>query len=270
MERLHFLSGLPRSGSTLLAAILRQNPSVRAGMSSPVASLVLALQRQMSQENEAAPFITDEQRAGVLRGAIAGYYDVAAADRTVIDTNRLWCAKLPLLARLYPEAKVVACVRDVSWIMDSFEQLARANPLQPSRIYNFEAGSTVYSRTGALAASGGAVGFALDALREGFYAAEAQGRLMLLTYETLTADPTRALSAVVSFLELAPFRYDFERVTFDAEAFDQRIGAPGLHHVGQRVEARARKSVLPPGLFAQFAGDGFWRNGPNPHAVPVV
>jgi hypothetical protein len=35
MESIHFISGLPRSGPTLLAALLRQNPSFEAGMSSP-------------------------------------------------------------------------------------------------------------------------------------------------------------------------------------------------------------------------------------------
>jgi len=34
----HFISGLPRSGSTLLSAILRQNPRFYAGMTSPVAT----------------------------------------------------------------------------------------------------------------------------------------------------------------------------------------------------------------------------------------
>lgn len=270
MSQIHFISGLPRSGSTLLAAMLRQNPSVHAGMSTPVASLILALQRQMSQENEAAPFITDAQREAVLRGAVAGYYEGIAPGRTVIDTNRLWCAKMPLLARLYPKARVVACVRNVSWIMDSFERLARANPLEPSSIYGFEAGGTVFSRTAALAASGGTVGYALDALRDGFFSAEAAGRLMLLTYESLTTEPGQALDAVYRFLGLAPFGHDFEALAFDAEEFDRRLGAPGLHRVGQRVEARARESVLPPGLFAQFSGDAFWRDGSNPRGVPVV
>lgn len=32
----HFISGLPRSGSTLLAAILRQNPRFLAATTSPV------------------------------------------------------------------------------------------------------------------------------------------------------------------------------------------------------------------------------------------
>jgi len=35
----HVISGRPQAGSTLTAAILRQNPHFHAGMSSPVASL---------------------------------------------------------------------------------------------------------------------------------------------------------------------------------------------------------------------------------------
>lgn len=34
--RLHFISGLPRSGSTLLAGLLRQNPNFAAAMTGPV------------------------------------------------------------------------------------------------------------------------------------------------------------------------------------------------------------------------------------------
>ena len=39
----HFISGLPRSGSTLLSALLRQNPSFHADISSPVALLMETL-----------------------------------------------------------------------------------------------------------------------------------------------------------------------------------------------------------------------------------
>ncbi len=33
MQQYYFISGLPRSGSTLLGAILNQNPRFKAGMS---------------------------------------------------------------------------------------------------------------------------------------------------------------------------------------------------------------------------------------------
>ena len=266
----HFISGLPRSGSTLLAAILRQNPAVHAGMSSPLASLMLALLRQMSQENEGAPFVTDAKREAVLRGVVAGYYADLPAGTTVLDTNRMWCAKLPLIARLYPDAKVIACVRDVGWIMDSLERIHRANPLEPSRIHNFEPGGTVYGRVGALAGSDGMVGFALDALREAYFAPEATGRLMLVGYRTLTREPARALEAITGFLGLPAFAHDFDNVAYDADEFDRRLGAPGLHRVARKVAAAERETVLPPGLFARFEGDAFWREGANPRAVQVM
>jgi sulfotransferase len=65
---------LPRSGSTLLAAILRQNPRFHAGMSSPVASLFMALQGAMSRRNEAAVFIDEVQKRELLKGIFASYY----------------------------------------------------------------------------------------------------------------------------------------------------------------------------------------------------
>ena len=39
-RRFHFISGLPRAGTTLLAAILNQNPRFRAGMTSPLADIM--------------------------------------------------------------------------------------------------------------------------------------------------------------------------------------------------------------------------------------
>ena len=53
----------------------------------------------------------------------------------VFDTNRMWCARLPLIRELYPEARVLCCVRNVAWIMDSFERLVRRNAFEPSTLF---------------------------------------------------------------------------------------------------------------------------------------
>ena len=45
-------------------------PALRAAMSGPVASLVQALQRQMSGENEGNVFADDAKRRPVLRGVV--------------------------------------------------------------------------------------------------------------------------------------------------------------------------------------------------------
>ena len=68
MSKIHFISGLPRSGSTLLAALLRQNPRFQAGMSGPLAGLFGALLGQMSARNEYSVFIDDTQRERIVHG----------------------------------------------------------------------------------------------------------------------------------------------------------------------------------------------------------
>ena len=69
----HFISGLPRSGSTLLAAILKQNPRFHAGMTSPVGDMVSALIGEMSGKNDFSVFITEQQRQAVLRGVFRNH-----------------------------------------------------------------------------------------------------------------------------------------------------------------------------------------------------
>jgi sulfotransferase len=269
-SRIHFISGLPRSGSTLLAAILRQNPRFHAGMTSPVGSLFTALLRQMSQENEASVFIDDAQRAAILTAVFQAYYH-DAREKVVFDTNRLWCTKLPALAELFPQAKVICCVRHVPWILDSVERLIRRNKFEPSRIFNFDPGGTVYSRVEGLGSGSGMVGFAWNALREAFFG-EQSDKLLLLTYETLTSDPRRALEALYAFIGEPAFAHDFDNVEYDAaDEFDARLGTPGLHTVARAVRPSERETILPPDLFRRVEQDSFWRNAElNTRGVPVV
>ncbi|MBU6418016.1 MAG: sulfotransferase, partial [Xanthomonadaceae bacterium] len=73
----HFISGLPRSGSTLLAAILRQNPRFHAGMTSPVADIMGAVVAEMSSKNDFSYAISDAARVAVLRGLVENFYSAA-------------------------------------------------------------------------------------------------------------------------------------------------------------------------------------------------
>lgn len=267
---IHLISGLPRAGSTLLAGILRQNPRFHAAMTSPVGSLFTALLGEMSQRNEFALFIDDARRKAVLRGLFESYYREIGASKLVFDTNRLWCSKLPALAELFPSAKVICCVRHVPWILDSLERLIRRNKFEPSKIFNFDPGGTVYSRAEGLSQANGLVGFAWHALKEAFYGEEA-GRIMLLDFETLTREPEKAMAALYDFIGEPIFRHDFKQVAYAEEEFDARLGTPGLHKVGAEVRPVERESVLPPDLFRRFENDSFWRDPAlNPRGVRVV
>jgi sulfotransferase len=269
---LHFISGLPRAGSTLLAALLRQNPRIHAAMTSPVGALVNGLMRQMSQENETAVFIDDGQRKRILKACVAAFYEDVAADKVVFDTNRQWTAKLALLANLYPKAKLICCVRSPAWVLDSLERLARNNPLEPSGINKFDTGGTVYSRAEALMSGNGMIGFATNALREAVFD-ERRERLLLVRYESLASQPQTVLEAIYDFIGEPVFQHDPNHVEqdYDALTFDMRLGAPGLHVVGSKVRVTRRATILPPDLFKQYDAGSFWeRPGELPDNVKVV
>jgi sulfotransferase len=216
-----------------------------------------ALQGAMSRRNEAAVFIDEGQKRELLKGLFDNYYYSIHPRQLVFDTNRAWCSKLPTLVRLYPDAKVVCCVRHVPWIMDSIERLIRENAFELSGIFGFESLNTVYTRVNRLAMSDGLVGLAIDALREAFWG-ENSDRLILVGYEALTRNPEETLRRLYEFLGEPWFEHDFNDVEYEANAFDLALGTPNLHKVRRKVEWLERATVLPPELFNRFANDAFW------------
>jgi sulfotransferase len=269
MRSIHFISGLPRSGSTLLAALLRQNPRFEAGMSGPLASLFGALLEQMSARNEFSVFIDDAKRERILHGLFDNYYADYAAE-VIFDTSRAWCAWMPAVARLFPESKVIACVRELPWVLDSIERLVQRNVFTPSSIFNFSSGGTVYTRANGIAGQDGMVGAPYDSLKQACYGAQ-RDRLLLVQYETLSTDPDKAMHAIYSFIGEPVFEHDFGHVDYDVTEFDERAGTPGLHTVRGQVKAEPRATVLPPDLFNRFIHDAFWRNPANiPEGLQVV
>jgi sulfotransferase len=271
-NRLHFISGLPRSGSTLMAALLRQNPRFSSGMSSPVFNLFRTMLSETSARNEGSVFLDEDIRKRLLVGVFDAYYHDATPETVLFDTNRGWTTKLPALVELFPEAKVVCCVRNPSWILDSIESLIRRNAFELSGIFSYDSGGTVYSRVEGLASAAGMYGFALNALREAVYGSQSD-RLLLVRYESLVGNPLATIAAIYNFVGEDLYPHDPRHIEpcYDMIEFDIRLGTPGLHDVGRSVEARERKTILPPDLFLRYQKDAFWEKLTDiPPAVKVI
>lgn len=267
-QNFHFISGLPRSGSTLLAAILRQNPRFHAGITSPVGAMLCAVLSQVSAGSEYASLVDTGQRRRLLRGLFDSYYQ-HLQQSVVFDTNRMWSAKLPTLLDLFPDAKIIACVRNVAWVMDSIERLHRANPYDHTLLVGRNmARSTVYARLETLAQHDQLVGFAWSALREAFYGEYAE-RLLVVDYDLLAQAPHKVLPLIYEFIGETPFTHDFEHVEYDAPDFDAQLGAPGLHKVQPKVEFKQRRTVIPPDLFEKYSQLSFWTD-PSGSAANVI
>lgn len=254
----HFISGLPRSGSTLLSAILRQNPRFVAGMTSPVGALVSAVLNQLSAGGEHSNVVGREKRKELVQALFKAYYSEVKPGQIVFDTNRMWCARLPFLEDLFPKVKVIACVRNVAWVMDSFERLYRSNPYEFTRLFSNAGGrSTIYSRLEGLAQHDQTVGFAWSALREAFYSPHA-GSLLIVDYDLLCQAPKNVLGLIYQFLEEDWFEHDFDNVDYSTPEFDEPLGVPQLHTVRPKVAAEARRTILPPDLFEKYSQMSFW------------
>ncbi|MEO7688801.1 MAG: sulfotransferase [Sphingomonas sp.] len=262
MKRFHFISGLPRSGSTLLAGILNQNPGFLAGMSSPVYRAFCTLQKDFSGDNEFSFDVTNTQRENILRGILENYYGVHP-EPVVIDTSRGWTSKTAAIAEIFPAAKFICMVRPVVEIIESIERIIRSNPLTPSRLFNFEPNTNVYSRVDSMLLPNGLIGSSMNNLKEAFYGPESD-RLMVISYQRLISDTTSVIEAIYDFLQEPLVEHDLENIEYSALKYDEHIGLPGLHTVRKRIEPLSHQSVIPSDISARFRGAAFWTSPNEP------
>jgi len=271
LPRYHFITGLPRAGSTLLSALLLQNPRFHAGMTSPVGGLFRGLLNQLGAGSEFGPVVTTEQRRRLSRGLFESYYaDYAHSKDVIFDTNRMWSAQMPALMDLFPGAKLIACVRNVAWVMDSIERRYRANPYEITRLFSDDTErNTVYSRVDTLAQRNRMVGYPWTALKEAFYGEHASS-LLLVDYELLAQAPHKVLPLIYRFLGEPEHEHNFEQVQYDAPEFDEALGLHGLHQVHPKVALQRRETILPPDLFEQYSKLSFWQDQANSRAHVVT
>ncbi|MFN9471854.1 sulfotransferase [Acidovorax sp.] len=254
----HFITGLPRAGSTLLSALLLQNPRFHAGMTSPVGALYSGMLHQFGAGTEFGPIITKEEHRRLVRGLFDSYYAVHADKAVVFDTNRMWSAHMPMLMDQFPGSKLIACVRNVAWVMDSIERQYAADPYEITRLFNDDnERATIYSRVDTLAQRNRMVGYPWTALKEAFYG-EHGASLLLVDYDLLAQAPQKVIPLIYQFIGAEPFEHDFQNVRYDAPDFDVPLGMRGLHKVRQVVGFQSRKTILPPDLFQQYAKLSFW------------
>ncbi len=271
-QTVHFISGLPRAGSTLLSAILRQNPKIHAGMTSPVGPVFNAALTAMGAENEFSVFFKEEQKRDILLGVFDGFYKHVDAPGVVFDTNRMWTSRVAAVRKLFPDSKMICCVRNPAWVMDSVERLIRKNAFDVSRIFNnAQERSTVYTRADALLNPHRMIGFAWSALKEAYYS-ELSDMLLLVDYDLLASRPGEVLPLIYKFIGEEAFEHDFDNVEYEAEDFDTQLLAKGLHTVRGKVELKPRQTILPPDLFKRCQDLTFWQDarGTKAHRIVVT
>ena len=213
-------------------------------------------------------FLSDDQRQRIVGSVFDAYYAELAAKELIFDTNREWSAHLSMLAGLFPQARVVCCVRSPAWILDSVERRTQASPFLRGKMFSAEAGENVYTRAEFMLKKG-ILASPLQALRQAWYGEESQ-RLIAIRYDSLTEQPAEVISRLYELLGQRPFAHDFDNLEYDEPEFDAQLGMPELHRVRHRVAPNRRATILPPDLFNQNDRN-FWDvPGQNPRGVTVL
>lgn len=268
MPKYHFIAGLPRSGSTLLAGILRQNPRIHSTMTSPLLGLTTGALEYMGASGEFYTCFDATKRKQICQGLFDSYYQDKNDKDIIFDTNRMWAARLHQLMQMYDGCKVICCVRNPAWVMDSFERIYRNNPFDYSQMYTPHTRQTVYTRCESLASSAGSFGSAWSALKEAFYG-EFSDRLLLIDYDLLAQKPEQCIQLLYQFIDEPNYRHDFNDVDYSENEFDLNLGVAGLHEVKRKVSYQPRRTILPPELFKQYSEMAFWldSNGTNANII---
>jgi len=257
MKEFFFISGLPRSGSTLLSAILRQNPEFYADISSPLQDLITYTITHITK-CEVNHTIDENRRKQILKDVFEAYYKVFTPN-TIFETNRNWTSKTSLLKNLYPQTKIICCVRDLPWILDSFERISAKSSLYDVSLTDNESNQTVTTRCDAL----------MDVTKEGqvikpyFFLEEGMllnpDMIMLVEYESLCKNPESVMRELYDFINKQYFDHDFKNVEYENEVYDKALNIKNFHTVRKEITWQERPSILPKSVWDKYGGKEFWR-----------
>jgi sulfotransferase len=260
MKTYNFISGLPRSGSTLLSSILKQNPKFTSGISDPLSSYAHSIIRDTNTAVGMDAAVSIDKRKEIIRDMFDSFYKY---DREVcFNTNRGWTSDTSLLKDLFPNFKMIVCLRDVPWILDSFEQLNAKNPYTIKPLYHHQELGNVHDRCrilmGEMPNFGGYVHGPLINVQQSMFCNEID-HILYIEYETLVRNPKQSMQQIYQFLGEQWYEHDFENVEDSYDEFDEQAKISGLHTVRRKVEYQDRRSILPGELWDKYGPMSFWK-----------
>lgn len=260
-----FVGGMPRAGSTLLQAILDQNPQNHAWITSGLIEVMLGVRNSWDKyiEHQAAEeAVSTHKKKAVLQAIMGAYYAEIEAPY-IFDKSRGWLAHIELLEWvLGRKVKILVPVRDLREILASFELLWR-NTAKESQMMQEQSEylnmQTVAGRCAMWMQPNQPVGLAYnrihDVIRRGY-----RERLHFVRYEDLCNNPDSTMNGIYQFLEMPHFTHDFENIIKHYKEDDRVHGLLDLHSIKPKIKRTIMKAdgVLGGDVAKKYAGQYPW------------
>lgn len=260
MKEMYFVAGLPRSGSTMMINLLKQNPKVHGEAVSSLAVVLTSIHSNWENIQATKEYPNDAARMGILKGVINGYYDHVKKP-IIFDKDRLWTSKIALLEAITGKRVKILCpVRNPAEILSSFEKIRKNNPMslvlsdQSLGETSSIAGRCMYY-AGPTGAMGLAHQFIRDAVTMGYL-----DRMLFIDYNRFCNSPKSQLKRIYDFFELPAFTHDLENIVQEEVYNDTATSLPGLHKIKPRLDKTTVNCVeyLGLDLYQQYNREIFW------------
>lgn len=252
-KRVYFLSGLPRTGSTLLGSILSQNPDIHVTPTSPLYSLLVATNEHFNRLSVQYTYDHEATSRRVYHAMISAFYQ-HISEPVVFDKNRGWPKHIPAITEyLNHDPKIICTVRPIAEIITSYLVLADKDPnnfidthlKSIDRPINSEERATLLWTT-YLKSPWECLLAGLNTDRD---------RLMLVQYRDLVYYPTHIIKAIYDFCGLDAIDHGYNAIENKcSEAKDEAWGLKGLHEIRPHIgyESRSPREYLPADAIRYF------------------
>lgn len=268
-RKYYFMAGLPRSGSTLLSAILNQNPRFYSGPSSPVTGLMLSVEQELLHDELYRAYPKPQQASQLVANIITHYYgDVEKP--VIFDKNRSWVNRVGYIPGYFGfEAKILCPVRNIDEILASFIAMHRRNPYEINGKINFLDEMLVKTNTPLtddnrcffLTSENGIVGQSYMGIQQAIKEGN-QKCLHFIEYDDLINNPEETMKRIYEFLGEEYFEHDFKNLVNLHKEDDATVyGFADMHEVRKEV---GKSSIDPKELLSENVINStrnleFWR-----------
>jgi len=256
VKTFHLMTGLPRTGSTLLSALLNQHPSVYASPQSDLLQLMYVLDKEITN--------LECYRSGVL---VAGSHNTVSSlgssyyahiDKpTIVDKHFSWLTpyNYNLAKILNPNFRAIVLVRPILEILSSYIVLARQNPnsnfidlqINQKDFYNRNYKDMDDARCDYLMRPWGQIDTALLSLANAKHYAD---NVHYVFYEDLINNKELTLYKISEFLSLSKFDYSFDKIKNTDPQNDALVfGIPNLHTVRKKIK---KESINPKEVLSEY------------------
>ena len=265
----YFMSGLPRSGSTLLSSLLNQNPRFYSGPSSPVVPTMIALEQSLANDELYLAYPKQPQAAKIISSVLENWY--GDVDKPVIfDKNRSWVNRLHYIPGYFGiEPKVLYPVRNIDEILTSFISMHRRNPYTGQGRLPYPDEMMVKNniplsddnRCETLCSPAGILGASYNGLKQ-VYSEGRQKQVHIIEYDDLVNNPEETMRKIYDFLGEEYFEHNFEKIENIHRERDLEVyGLADMHEVKPTLTKTSLKpeDVLSPNILEKCRGAEFWR-----------